>query len=153
MIRLGKMTDYGIVLLSYFADSPQDTVFNARELAQESRLPVPTVSKILKTLSRGGLLSSQRGVSGGYRLARSPRDISIAQVITMLEGPIAMTECSSRSPSPCEIEPSCPIRGNWRKINDAVHQALDELTLSDMNRPLPLKLTQALVTERQLGTN
>lgn len=130
------MTDYGIVLLSYFARGQELHVFNARELAEHSQLPLPTVSKILKVLSRGDLLISQRGVSGGYRLARSPESISVSEIIGLLEGPIAMTECSTTDTGLCEMESRCPIRGNWRKINNVVHRALTQLTLADMTHPL-----------------
>jgi Rrf2 family protein len=90
MIRIGKMTDYGIVLLSYFVHD-EKKAHNARDLSLESSLPLPTVSKILKGLSRAELLVSQRGVKGGYRLAFKPESISVATIIQALEGPIAMT--------------------------------------------------------------
>jgi FeS assembly SUF system regulator len=138
VIRIGKMTDYGIVLLSYFARGREPHVYNARELAVQSHLPLPTVSKILKVLSRGELLVSQRGVSGGYRLARPADTISVSEIIGLLEGPIAMTECSTTDTGLCEMEHHCPIRGNWRKINHVVHRALAQLTLADMTHPLPV---------------
>ena len=127
------MTDYGIVLLSHFAKDESRTQ-NARDLAYEARLPLPTVSKILKSLSRGEVLISQRGVKGGYRLARRASEITIAQVIQTLEGPIAMTECSSHAPGVCDFEARCPVRSNWRKINEVVRSALINLTLLDMTR-------------------
>ena len=95
MIRLGKLTDYGLVLMTYIAHSHDRSLHTARDLAVESRLPLPTVSKLLKELLQGGLLVSQRGIKGGYSLAREPREISVAEVIAVLEGPIALTECST----------------------------------------------------------
>lgn len=135
MIRIGKMTDYGIVLLSYFAKDSERPVLNARDLAVESCIPLPTVSKILKVLSRGELLVSQRGANGGYRLAKPPHEISVSEIIAKFEGPIAMTECNAHD-GLCELEPMCPVTANWRKINHVVRNALDGLTLADMAQPI-----------------
>lgn len=132
MLRIGKMTDYGVVLLSYFARWEASRVFNAKELSKQSKLPLPSVSKILKALSRGGILESQRGASGGYRLTRSAKEISIAEIISLLEGPVSLTECSVSEACACALEISCPSRNGWRKMNRAVIQALEGITLSDM---------------------
>jgi FeS assembly SUF system regulator len=135
MIRLTKQTDYGIVLLTHLAQDPARHA-NAPELAAETGLPLPTVSKILKLLARGDLLSSHRGVKGGYCLGRLPSQITVAEVITALEGPIAMTECVEHSPGLCIQEPVCPNRSNWQILNEVVRQALSQVTLADMTRPL-----------------
>ena len=136
MIRITKTTDYGIVLLTHMADEPERR-FNAPELAQEAQLPLPMVSKILKLLARDGLLASHRGVNGGYALSRPPREITVSEVITALEGPIAITECIDDGPGECVQEAVCPLRSNWQLINSAIRGALDGLRLSDMARPLP----------------
>jgi FeS assembly SUF system regulator len=139
MIRIGKMTDYGIVLLSYFASHPEAKAFTARDLALEAKLPLPTVSKILKTLCRGEVLISHRGVNGGYRLGQPASQISIARIIEVLEGPIALTECSSHRPElaeNCGLELHCPVMNNWQKISLTVRRALEQLTLKDMVQPL-----------------
>ena len=86
MIRLGKLTDYGLVLLTYMARTHAESLHTARELAAESRLPLPTVSKILKQLLQSGVLVSSRGMKGGYALAREPREISISEVIAVWKG-------------------------------------------------------------------
>jgi len=132
MIRLSKLTDYGIVLLSYIAARANGQITTARSLSEESRLPLPTVSKILKMLSRAGLLVSHRGNKGGYTLSRGADDISILDIISAIEGSPALTECSSTAPLLCELEETCPSRKNWKKINDAVRDALGELVLMDM---------------------
>jgi FeS assembly SUF system regulator len=138
MIRMSKFADYGIVLMTYIADASDTHPQNARGLAVASSLPLPTVSKILKSLSRAGLLLSHRGKQGGYTLARSAREISVVDMIGAIDGPIAMTECSTTSPSSsCELEGSCPVRSNWQLISSTVHRALGELTLADMTRPMP----------------
>ena len=135
MFRMTKLTDYGIVLLTHFAAHDDRTAHTARELALETRLPLPTVGKLLKQLSRGGLLTSPRGTKGGYTLTRAPRDISVASIIAQLEGPVAITECNGMTR--CEHETFCSTRPNWKVINETVRGALEGLTLADMTRPLP----------------
>lgn len=132
MIRMRKLTDYGIVLLAHLARNPARAPCNVRRLASEAHLPVPTVSKILKVLARAGLLVAHRGVKGGFSLARPPDEISMAQIISAMEGPIAITECSVDVPRLCELEPWCPVGTNWQKINRAVRQALENIKLSEM---------------------
>ncbi len=143
MIRMTKQADYGIVLLTRMASQP-DRQFNASEAAAETHLPPPIVSKILKILAREGLLVSHRGVKGGYSLARDPEETTMSEIITALEGPIAITECIDNTPGECSQEPICPTRGNWQRINKAIRQALDSITLAEMLRPLP----ESLVTLR-----
>ncbi len=106
---------------------------NARDLAAFANLPLPTVSKILKAMARTGLLTSHRGVKGGYSLARDPKGITLADVIEALEGPIAITECLDEATEECSIECTCPTRTNWQRANAAVRNALAAIPLSDMN--------------------
>jgi len=137
MIRMTRQADYGIVLLTYFAEHrPGEATFTARDLAAETHLRVPMVSKILKTLAREDLLTSHRGVHGGYCLERSPDDISVVEIIAALEGPIAITDCTSDDPSTCDIAAMCAVRSNWQTINRVVHDALSSITLSQMASPL-----------------
>ena len=140
MIRITKQSDYGIVLMTRLASAP-DEFHNATALATEAQLPAPIVSKILKLLARAGLLESHRGVKGGYALAREPETISVAEIISALEGPIAVTECIEDGPGECSQEPFCAVRGNWQRINLAIRQALEAISLAEMNRP-----TEQLVT-------
>ena len=131
MIRITRQTDYGIILLTHMAGQPLDSVHTARNVARQTRLPLPMVSKILKLLAREGILVSQRGVRGGYGLAIDPADISLARVIAAIEGPIGMTECAS-APGSCQKEPVCPVRVNWQRISHAVREALERVPLTDM---------------------
>ncbi len=135
MIRMSKQTDYGILLLTEFAGDPAGLTLSARELSERAGLPLPMVSKILKVLTRGGLLLSHRGARGGYRLARHPNQITVADVIGALDGPFAMTECVD-APGDCRQESTCRVRANWHLINQTVLKALDNITLRDMTRPL-----------------
>jgi FeS assembly SUF system regulator len=140
MIRLGKLTDYGLVLMTCMAGNHDRSQHTARDLAVESRLALPTVSKLMKELVRGGLLVSQRGIKGGYSLARRPREISVAEIIAVLEGPIALTECSTDISGVCDLEPCCPIKHNQRIISQAVRGALGSVMLSDLIQPLQLTM-------------
>ncbi len=136
MLRVTKLADYGIVMLTYFATNSGST-FNAGEVAKVVRLPLPVVSKVLKMLARHGLLASQRGIKGGYGLAKSPQDITVAEIIRALEGPIAVTECTDSLHGDCDLEIGCPVRTNWHLINRAIQDALEKITLAEMTQPLP----------------
>lgn len=138
MVRIDKLTDYGLVLLTCLARSQEQSVRTARGLAAESGLPLPTVSRLLQDLLKGGLLVSHRGTKGGYALAKDPAEISVVSVITALEGPIALTVCSSGVSGACDLEPHCAIRSNQKIINDAVRSVLERLTLADLMQPLRL---------------
>jgi len=135
MFRLNKLTDYGIMLMAHVAATPEGVPHTARGLAGETRLPLPTVSKLLRELHDRGLLISHRGVKGGYDLARKAGDISVAEIIAALEGPIGFTECSV-DPGACGIERSCAIKSNSRVIGDALRQALEHVMLADLNQQM-----------------
>ena len=134
MIKLSRMADYGVILMVRLARYPGG-ITTAAELAEETALPGPTVSKLLKELVRAGLLESQRGNSGGYTVAGPTEDITVADIIAALDGPIALTECMTEDGNVCEIEALCPTRTNWRQINDALVNALEGVSLLDMTRP------------------
>ena len=135
MLRLTKQADYGIVLMTHMARGG-DRHFNAPVLAEETHLPLPTVSKILKQLTREGLLASHRGVKGGYSLARAPDKITVAEMISVLDGPIAFTECIEDTPGVCSQEAICQLRGTWQQINFAVRHALESISLADLTEPV-----------------
>jgi len=134
MLRMSRLTDYGLVLLTHLASAPIERVHNARELSESAHLPLPMVSKILKVLTREGFLVSQRGAKGGYSLARRPEDVTVVAVIDALEGPIALTECGAGS---CEREASCVVRAPWQRINRVVRQSLEDVRLADLIAPPP----------------
>ena len=139
MVKLGKLTDYGLVLMTCIARSEGIAAQRtARDLAAESRLPLSTVSKLLKELLQSGLLVSHRGTKGGYLLARHPHQISVIDMIAAIEGPMALTECSTDVSGLCNLELSCPIKSNQRVINQAVRGVLEKITLADLVQPLHL---------------
>jgi FeS assembly SUF system regulator len=146
MLRISKLADYGLVLLSRFvAAEPGDAdgdrgnngraprrPLSATELAEQSRLPLPTVSKVLKILTQAQLLVSRRGAKGGYELARPSVSISVFDVIVALDGPIAVTDCSSADPDSCGRREGCPTSVNWRRINLALETALKSVSVREM---------------------
>ncbi len=134
MLRISKLTDYGILLLARFAAAPRDAQLSAREMAETTTLPLPVVSKMLKELANAGLLESLRGAKGGYRLVRTPDAITVAEIVHALEGPIALMECTA-GPGHCEQEARCTVQEPWHRINRAVHDALSRVTLADLARP------------------
>ena len=133
MLRMSKLTDYGTLVLAQLA-TKQGRLASAHQVASDTRLSVPTVSKLLKSLVRGGLAVSRRGARGGYALSRPAEEISAAEILDALEGPLAITECSS-APGLCELEHRCPVGGAWQRINRSIRQALDEVSLADLQRP------------------
>lgn len=137
MVKLGKLTDYGLVLMTCITAS-EGAQRTARDLAAESKLPFSTVSKLLKELLQSGLLISHRGIKGGYMLAKEPHAISVIDIISAIEGPMALTECSTDVSGMCNLELSCPIKSNQRIINQAVRGVLEKITLADLVQPMHL---------------
>lgn len=133
MLRLSKLADYGTVVMVYLAKHTQE-LCNARDIALHTHLAVPTVSKILKRLTVAGLLVSERGVAGGYRLQRAAVDISVAEIIYALEDHRGFTECSLE-PNECSLQGVCSVQDNWRLISRAIEAALDSLSLDVLAKP------------------
>lgn len=130
MLRIAKLTDYAALLLTRMAESPQDAR-SAADLASMAGIESPTAAKVLKTLAQAGLVASRRGAAGGYRLARDPAAITMADVVAAMEGPIGMTECVVHEGA-CGHEGQCHTRANWRRISVAIEAALRAVTLADM---------------------
>ena len=134
MMRINKLTDYGIVIAVRIAHGEPGRLHTAREIAAATRVPQPTVTRLLKQLARSGILASTRGASGGYALAEPPEAISVARMVEALEGPIALTECSEAICN-CALEEDCAVEAPWQTISLAVRGALESVTLADMARP------------------
>jgi FeS assembly SUF system regulator len=135
MFRLNKLTDYAIVLMTHIASSPAPSLHSARELAEGTQLPLTTVGKVLRELLDHRLVTSHRGTKGGYALARSATDISVAEIIGAFEGPIGFTECNT-TPGSCDLEQSCTVRYNSGVIGKALQHALEGIRLSDLTKPM-----------------
>jgi len=130
MLRISKMTDYATVILARLAAAPE-RLLTAAQLAEQTRLAPPTVSKVLKLLHRRGLLRSTRGLHGGYRLARAAAEITAAQILDALEGPLALIECAQHVHH-CSIESTCGVGRAWQRVNLAIRRALHEITLVEL---------------------
>lgn len=135
MLRLSKLTDYAVVVLIRLGEGDRvapDCVQTSPGLSAGTGVPEPTVAKVLKSLATAGLVSSQRGARGGYRLLRPLATISVADVITAVDGPIALTACVDGSTAGCEVSSVCAVKGRWDLVNDAIQNALSGITLADM---------------------
>ncbi len=133
MLRIGKLTDYASVVMAKLAEYPGDCL-SASQVAEVTRLELPTVAKVLKNLARSGLIESVRGVNGGYQLHEPADSISVAAIIRAMEGPIALTECGLE-PGLCSREHDCSLKGNWQRIGEMVELALESLSLADLAAP------------------
>ena len=128
MLRITKIADYGFILLAHMANHDQDVLHNAKDLSATIGIPLPTVSKVLKILTQGGILKSHQGSKGGYSLVRPAEQIAAAEILEAVEGPLAITDCSSAD----GCERNCQVSNSWQKVNGTVIRALKELTLADM---------------------
>jgi FeS assembly SUF system regulator len=145
VLRIAKLTDYAAVLLTRMAADP-GACASAAELAAAAGVEAPTAAKVLKTLAQAGLVESRRGASGGYRLARDPAAITMADVVSAMEGPIGMTECVVHEGA-CGHEGRCDVQANWRRISLAVETALRAVTLADMlPKPAPRRIPLRTLT-------
>jgi FeS assembly SUF system regulator len=131
MLRISKLTDYGTVILAALAGLPESSRLTAGDVAERTRLGLPTVSKLLKALQRGGLVASTRGSYGGYRLARPANRITAAEILDALEGRLALTECAGQH-SHCDIESTCRVGHAWQHVNVAIRRSLDEISLAQL---------------------
>lgn len=140
MLRVSRLADYASVVMTCLARRPQ-AVLPAVQIAEETRLELPTVSKLLKQLAHANLVESFRGASGGYRLARTPNAITLAEIVEALDGPIGLTECSMGHAG-CERESHCSVSRNWQGIGSAIDNALRAVSLADMLKPPPRRTSQ-----------
>jgi FeS assembly SUF system regulator len=130
MLRISRLTDYATVLLAALAGEPE-RVQTAASLAAQTHIAGPTVSKLLKQLQRAGLVSSTRGLHGGYQLARPATQISAAAIIDALEGPLALTDCAAGH-GQCGIEETCRVSRVWQRLNLAMRRALYDVSLAQL---------------------
>ena len=130
MLRLSRLTDYAVVVLVRLAQT--GNVETSPGIAQSVGIPEPTVAKVLKGLAQAGLVASQRGARGGYRLIRPLSAIPVSAVIAAIDGPIALTACVEGTHGTCDSQAQCPMAGRWSVVNDAISDALSAITLADM---------------------
>jgi Rrf2 family protein len=101
-------------------------------------VPLPTVQKLVGRLAAAGLIVSSRGTGGGFRLARAADDISLADIVEAVEGPIAMTACVEQGRHDCALETDCRVKPHWGAVNDALKGALGGVTLAQLASPAPI---------------
>jgi FeS assembly SUF system regulator len=139
MLRMSKLADYAFILLSQMSIH-EDEMWSATALSLETHLPLPTVAKLMKLLSKNGIVTAQRGAAGGYHLARDAKTITIVQIIEAVDGPIGLTECAGmamgKKVCDCAVT-GCPVRESWGRINTVIRGALESVCLDDLAaRPL-----------------
>ncbi|MDF1647083.1 MAG: SUF system Fe-S cluster assembly regulator [Legionellaceae bacterium] len=134
MLRINKLADYGTVVMVFLARSGPG-LFSARDIAADTHLGLPTVSKVLKRLTAVGLLISVRGVAGGYRLKRQASDISVADILYALDESRGLTECSLE-PDACALHHVCHVQDNWRLISQSIEAALESVSLDILAKPV-----------------
>ena len=143
MLKISRLTDYGLLAVVYLARHAGQ-VTSAREIAEFYHLPLPAVTKVLKTLHQGGVVSSHRGVGGGYSFDGNPEVVTLGRLIEIFEGPWDLTECETfddHGEATCAIRIACPSRRFMFGINRAVKGAFEQVTLDDLVRggmPIPV---------------
>ena len=134
-MRLSHLADYAVVLMTAAARRPADARLSATELSVETGVPLPTAQKLMGQLAATGLLRSARGAAGGYSLAKPAAEISLADMVEAVEGPIAMTACSGHEgPSDCALDAHCRIKPHMGVVGDAVRSALGAVSLTELAR-------------------
>lgn len=140
MFKLNRLTDYAVVVMSQMALG-RDEIRRVSDIARESAVPQPTVAKILNHLAKADLVTPYRGATGGYMLSRAPDEIAVSEIIEALEGPIALTACVEGTADICNVEARCPLRGHWNRVNQAIKDALDKVSLAELaitQNPAPM---------------
>ena len=142
MLRLTKKTDYALMALRDLASSPVGASSSAREIAARYNIPVEITAKVLQRLAKRGLLASHQGTRGGYHLARPAAQISVADVIQAIDGPVMVTACSDVDET-CEQYSTCNVRHPLWRLRDRIVQTLAEFTIQELASsyeysPLPL---------------
>jgi len=130
MLRISRLTDYATVVLATLAEQPE-RVQTAPALAERTKIGAPTVSKLLKQLQRANLVTSTRGLHGGYQLARPPAEISAVAILDALEGPVALTDCAAGE-GHCDIEGNCRTGRVWQRLNMAIRRSLQDVSLAQL---------------------
>ncbi len=131
MFKLSRLTDYAVVILSSLEkECPNHVAVGF--VAEQTHLPEPTVSKVLKLLGKADIVTSVRGATGGYALKRQLGALTVLDVVVAIEGPLSVVACVENAVDSCVLENSCMMRGRWALVNDALKDALGSVTLRDM---------------------
>lgn len=145
MIKLSKLADYAVVVLQALR-SGEDTVYNASRLSAATKLPEPTVSKILKKLKKAGILQSIQGPKGGYFISEGAGVITVLSVIEAIDGPVYVVDCIDEDAMDCSIQADCSVKGRWSTVNEAIRSSLESITIESLS----CKPQQPVVTFRNM---
>ena len=132
-MRLTHLADYAVVIMTAAARRGECVRLSAAELSDETGVPLPTAQKLMGRLAAAGLLTSSRGAGGGFALARPVTDISLAEIVEAVEGPIAMTACTGQEgPSDCALDAHCRVKPHMNVVSNAVRGALGAVSLQSL---------------------
>lgn len=149
MIKISRLADYAVVVVSTMSKH-NGVLLSASNVAEQTHLPEPTVSKVLKILAKHDIVDSIRGANGGYKLSKPSTRITVADIITAIEGPVSLTACVEGAKETCDFSAHCPVNGRWDDVNMAIRVALESITLADMiaGRSLLKPLKDTKIHER-----
>jgi FeS assembly SUF system regulator len=135
-MRLTHLADYAVVMMTAAARRDSSARLSATDLAQDTGVPLPTAQKLMQKLAAHGLLVGHRGAGGGYALARSVEEISLADIVEAVEGPIAMTQCVGHEDgaSDCALDQHCRVKPHMGIVGNAVRGALGAVSLEQLSR-------------------
>jgi FeS assembly SUF system regulator len=134
-MRLSHLADYAVVLMTAAARRPAGARLSATELSGETGVPLPTAQKLMGQLAASGLLNSVRGAGGGFALSRAPAEISLADIVEAVEGPIALTMCSDSANHECILDAHCRVKPHMGVVGNAVRGALGAVSLTSLCGP------------------
>ena len=142
MLKVSRIADYGMVVLFYLVkNARKESPLSARELADLTKLPLPTVSKVLKLLAKREIIVAKRGKTGGYELLINPKDVSLLRLLEIFDGPQSITSCAHNPSMPCQIPASCPNSNFWGQINNVIVRLLSGISLLDLLEKKDMSLT------------
>jgi Rrf2 family protein len=136
-MRLTSLADYAVVMMAAAARHPAGARLSATLLAAETGIPLPTAQKLTGRLAAAGLLRTARGTGGGFRLSRQAGEISLADIVEAMEGPIQMTSCVDTERHDCALEGACQVRPHMGAVNVALRGALQGVSLSSLAEAKP----------------
>jgi len=131
MLRFSKKVDYGLIALKHIAMQGNGGVVSAREIAQTYYLPPDLLAKILQNLARGGIIRSQAGSGGGYRMARDPSDVSLKDIVEAIDNSMQLVGCGKGN-APCLLEPHCTIKNTLLNVEKKLHSFFDTVKLNEI---------------------
>ena len=148
MLRLSKKADYALMAMKHLAVHGDRESSSAREIAEQYNIPIELMAKVLQRLVRRGLLASHQGTRGGYQLARRPGQISVADVIQAIDGPVMVTACSSDDDGGCDQFAKCNVRDPLWKVRQRILAALGDCTIAELatdTAPMPMSAHAAVL--------